>query len=98
MISESWEPEPEASFVRRLGISPQTPGSGRGGEDKATGGINECPDIWELSNGDVAMIGRDLTEVYRARLPDGVRIGPAERLVILPRGMIIAAKADIPDA
>ncbi|MFI1952986.1 hypothetical protein ACH437_14230 [Streptomyces xinghaiensis] len=29
-------------------------------------------------------------------LPDGVPIGPDERLVVIPRNMLIAAKPDIP--
>jgi hypothetical protein len=51
-----------------------------------------------LDNGDVAVIGADLTASYEARLPDGVSIDPGERLVVIPRATIHAAKADIPDA
>ncbi|GLZ39020.1 hypothetical protein [Actinokineospora sp. NBRC 105648] len=98
MGQENWEPDPAAAFARRLGISPKDPGSGRAGGDTASGGDGGCPDIWLLDNGDVAVVGRDLTEVYRSRLPFGVSVGPAERLVVLPRGMVVAAKADIPDA
>jgi hypothetical protein len=54
--------------------------------------------VWELDNGDVAIIGTDLTPSYEGRLPDGVSVDPGERLVIIPRATIIAAKADIPDA
>jgi hypothetical protein len=57
-----------------------------------------CPDIWELDNGDIAVIGRDLTQDYDNRLPIGVSIGPDERLVVIPGIMLRAAKADIPDA
>ncbi|MBT8223914.1 MAG: hypothetical protein KJO75_00220 [Dactylosporangium sp.] len=57
-----------------------------------------CPDIWELSNGDVSVIGRDLTASYAGRLPEGVHIGADERLVVIPRTMLVAAKPDIPDA
>jgi hypothetical protein len=57
-----------------------------------------CPDIWELDNGDVAIIGRDLTASYSPRLPDGMSIASDERLVVIPRAMIIAAKKDIPNA
>jgi hypothetical protein len=64
----------------------------------ATGGRDGCPDIWQLDNGDVAVIGRDLTAAYRGRLPDSVTIAADERLVIIPGSMLIAAKADIPDA
>ena len=97
MAENIWQADPAAEFARRLGISPQTPGSGRGGDDKASGEDGGCPEIWELDNGDVAVIGRDLTASYEQRLPHGVTIRSDERLVIIPRGMIIAAKADIPD-
>jgi hypothetical protein len=78
-------------------MSPHEPGSG--GDDNAMGSVghSQCPDIWELSNGDIAVIGRDLTASYRSRLPAGVSIRPDERLVVLPRAMMIAAKADLPD-
>jgi hypothetical protein len=54
--------------------------------------------LWELDNGDLAVIGRDLTEAYADGLPEGVSVGPDERLVIVPRSLLITAKADIPDA
>ncbi|GAA4633129.1 hypothetical protein GCM10023196_069460 [Actinoallomurus vinaceus] len=85
-----WEADPEAALARRLGKSPLELGN--------TTGSPSCPDIWELSNGDVAVIGRDLTEVYETRLPEGVSVGGDERLVIIPRNVLIAAKKDIPDA
>jgi hypothetical protein len=95
MIAKLWEADPTASFARRLGVSPEEAG---GDGDKVTDEHGACPDIWELSNGDVAVIGRDLTASYRSRLPDGVSLRADERLVVIPRVMIIAAKADIPDA
>ncbi|MFI1090980.1 hypothetical protein [Streptomyces sp. NPDC020917] len=33
---------------------------------------DKCPDIWQLSNGDIAVIGRDLTAAYAKGLPEGV--------------------------
>jgi hypothetical protein len=84
-----WEADPEATFTRRLGKS-----SEELGDSKAKQG---CPDIWELSNGDVAVIGRDLTEAYTGRLPAGVTIVADERLVVIPHATIVAAKKDIPD-
>ncbi|WP_342769386.1 hypothetical protein [Sphaerisporangium album] len=57
-----------------------------------------CPDLWELDNGDIAVIGRDLTAEYSRRLPADVSIGHNEALVVLPRKMLIAAKEDIPNA
>lgn len=98
MSTQIWQPDPSANFSTRLGIAPQEPGSGRSPGETGSGGEGGCPDIWQLDNGDVAVIGRDLTRAYARRLPSGVSVGPDERLVVLPRGMMIAAKADIPDA
>ncbi|MDF5753641.1 hypothetical protein [Spongiactinospora sp. TRM90649] len=89
-MSEKWEADPSASFQRRIGKSSHELGQ--------TSGNSSCPDIWELDNGDVAVIGSDLTVSYEGRLPDGVSVDPGERLVIIPRATILAAKADIPDA
>jgi hypothetical protein len=55
------------------------------------------PRLITLDNGDVAVIGRDLTAAYRGRLPESVTIAADERLVIIPGSMLVAAKADIPD-
>ncbi|ADI07591.1 MULTISPECIES: hypothetical protein [Streptomyces] len=89
-MERAWEADPAASFERRLGKSAK--------ELNATGGRDGCPDIWQLDNGDIAVIGRDLTETYAARLPDDVKIAADERLVILPGAMLSSAKPDIPDA
>jgi hypothetical protein len=89
-MTRAWDADPSALFERRLGQSPQELG--------VTEDRNGCPDIWQLSNGDVAVIGRDLTDVYTAQLPDGVSIVPGERLVVIPGNMLSAAKPDIPDA
>ncbi|WP_455574235.1 hypothetical protein [Actinokineospora sp. 24-640] len=95
---ENWQPDPSATLARRLGISPKQPGSWRSGDSASATSKNGCPDIWELSNGDVAVIGRDLTELYRAQLPEDVTVGDDERLVVLPGAMLVAAKIDIPNA
>jgi hypothetical protein len=42
--------------------------------------------------------GRNHTSEYALRLPPDVHIGDDERLVIIPRNMLITAKPDIPDA
>ncbi|RAY11783.1 hypothetical protein DPM19_27755 [Actinomadura craniellae] len=89
-MERPWEADPSAAFKRRLGKTAAELGDSRTGDD--------CPEIWELDNGDVAMIGRDLTETYAGRLPAGVRIGHDERLVVLPGRMLRAAKPDIADA
>ncbi|MET9346016.1 hypothetical protein [Streptomyces termitum] len=85
-----WEADPSARFVERLGKSAAELGNSKDEDD--------CPDIWRLSNGDVAVIGRDLTDHYRSQLPDGVTLGADEKLVVLPGNMLSTAKADIPDA
>ncbi|MFD9815418.1 hypothetical protein [Streptomyces sp. NPDC059080] len=87
-MSRPWEADPGTDFKRRLGKSALELG--------ATNGGPECPDIWELKNGDIAVIGRDLTTSLGARLPDGVSISSDERLVVIPRSMLIAAKGAIP--
>lgn len=87
-LSRPWEADPDTGFKRRLGKSPQELGN--------TTGTPDCPDIWELENGDIAVIGRDLTESLGRNLPDGVSIGSDERLVVIPRNMLVAAKPDIP--
>ncbi|MFE2185018.1 hypothetical protein [Streptomyces sp. NPDC059455] len=89
-MARIWEADPSALFVRRLGKSAAELGNSDDEE--------KCPDMWQLDNGDIAVIGRDLTASYASRLPSGVSIGADERLVVIPGNMLCAAKADIPDA
>jgi hypothetical protein len=85
-----WEADMRSGFRRRLGKSMHELGG--------TMNTDGCPDIWELDNGDIAVIGREATAAYACRLPDGVTIRADERLLIIPRSLLIAAKPDIPDA
>lgn len=85
-----WRADPSASLQRRLGKSSHELGQ--------TAAESSCPDIWELDNGDVAIIGQDMTASYQARLPKGVSIDDGERLVVIPRATVVAAKPDIADA
>ncbi|MGP3987602.1 hypothetical protein [Streptomyces sp. 3N207] len=89
-MARTWEADPSALFLRRLGKSAAELGNSDEEE--------KCPDIWQLDNGDIAVIGRDLTDDYGSRLPNGVSLGSDERLVVIPGNMLSAAKADIPDA
>ncbi|MEU0525716.1 hypothetical protein [Streptomyces niveus] len=89
-MARVWEADPSALFLRRLGKSPQELG--------VTEDRDGCPDIWELDNGDIAVIGRDLTEVYGPSLPAEATIARDERLVVIPGSLLRAAKADIADA
>lgn len=84
-----WDADETALLLKRLGKSAHELG--------LTGGNASCPEIWELDNGDVAIIGTELTASYRDRLPSGVTIDPGEGLVVIPRKTIASAKADIPN-
>ncbi|WP_437060195.1 hypothetical protein [Streptomyces sp. enrichment culture] len=88
-MSRPWEADPTTTFKQRLGKSPQELGHTTDNPD--------CPDIWELKNGDIAVIGRDLTQPLGGKLPAGVSVGADERLVVIPRSMLVAAKRDIPN-
>jgi hypothetical protein len=89
-MSRPWEVDYSARFSRRLGKSAAELG--------VTKQAKTCPDIWELTNGDIAVIGRDVTEAFADHLPADVSVGPDERLVVIPRKMAAAAKRDLPDA
>nr|BFE28496.1 hypothetical protein GCM10010200_007470 [Actinomadura rugatobispora] len=90
LMPRPWEADHDAQFHRRLGRTAAELGDSRTTQD--------CPEIWQLDNGDIAVIGRDATTAYADRLPPGVRIGSDERLVIISGRMLSAAKPDIPDA
>lgn len=85
----AWSPDPSATLVGRVGASPVELGN--------TTGTTGCPDFWQLSNGDYAVVGRDLTENYSANLPAGLVISEGERLVVIPRNLITSAKGQLPD-
>lgn len=89
-MQRSWEADPSTEFSRRIGRSARALG--------ISSSSSSCPDIWELANGDFAVIGRDVTAAYKDRLPADVALAHDERLVVLPRAMVLAAKSDIPDA
>jgi hypothetical protein len=60
-------------------------------------GCRGCPDIWELANGDFAIIGADITAAAIANLPPTAGCAPDERVVRLPRSLLLNAKRHIPD-
>ncbi|KUM85123.1 hypothetical protein OIE43_10785 [Streptomyces pseudovenezuelae] len=76
-------------IVRRVGASPRERGS-------ATG--STCPDIFELSNGDFAVIGREATAELDSELPSDAARADYERIVVITRETLLRAKQDIPDA
>jgi len=77
-------------FKRRLGPNPHANG-------QQTPGLYGCPDILELENGDFAIVGADITSLAADKLPPGVNCGPDERIVKIPRRILVGAKPDIPD-
>lgn len=75
-------------FIRRIGPDPH-----KGGRE--TKSKNGCPDIWELENGDFAIIGITASNLKNV-LPPTAGCGDDESIVIIPRETLIRAKNDIP--
>ena len=73
-------------FRRRIGPAP------RAGACYATSG---CPDIFELADGDFAIIGSDITS-EAGKLPSDAGCAPHERIIRIPRSLLLQARADIP--
>ncbi|MCF0086015.1 hypothetical protein B0E37_01067 [Streptomyces sp. MH192] len=75
--------------MRRIGASPRERGS-------ATG--QSCPDIFELNDGNFAVIGTEATAQLDAELPPDASRADYERIVVITRDTLLRAKAQIPDA
>jgi hypothetical protein len=80
---------PLLKITRRLGSTPRE----RGSLDNGT-----CPDIFELTDGRFAVIGTDLTDELDPALPPDAARASYERIVVIDRETLLAAKADIPDS
>ena len=76
-------------FTKRLGPDPHANGA-------KSAGCSGCPDIFELDNGDFAIIGADITDAA-AKLPPSAGCAPDECIVRIPRKTLVLAKMDIPD-
>ena len=76
-------------FRRRIGPDPHANGA-------QTPSLQGCPDIFELSDGDFAIIGVDITGLA-SKLPPTAGCGPDERIVKIPRKTLVFAKQEIPD-
>ncbi len=77
-------------FKRRLGPDPHANGA-------VTSSLSGCPDILELDSGDFAVIGVDITSVTLNHLAFGASCGSDERIVQIPRSLLLRAKGDIPN-
>ncbi|WP_327718762.1 hypothetical protein OG381_27550 [Streptomyces sp. NBC_00490] len=75
-------------IVRRLGDSPRLRGSSSGAN---------CPDIFELSDGDFAVIGTEATAALASLLPADAALADDERIVVITRETLLRAKRDIPE-
>ncbi|MGI5410473.1 hypothetical protein ACQEV9_27285 [Streptomyces chartreusis] len=75
-------------ICRRLGIAPKF----RGSRSSET-----CPDIFELKDGNFAIIGTEATEALDPHLPPDAARAECERIVVISRDTLIRAKKDIPD-
>jgi hypothetical protein len=78
-------------FARRLGPDPHANGA-------KTYACDGCPDIFELLDGDFALIGTDITGISAGKLPPSASCGPDERIIRIPRKTLVLAKPDIPDS
>lgn len=82
---------PPIEFRRRIGPDPHENG-------RKTVALDNCPDVFELVSGDFAIIGIDITAEAKAKLPPTASCGPDERIVFVPRDLLVRAKGDIPDS
>ena len=60
--------------------------------------LEKCPNILEMADGSFAVIGEDITESALLTLPTGTGCGPGERVVSVPRSILINARPEIPSA
>jgi hypothetical protein len=77
-------------FAKRIGPDPHANGA-------QSVGCEGCPDIWELENGDFAIIGIDITNDAVRKLPPTAGCGLDERIVSVPRSLLVNAKRYIPE-
>ena len=59
---------------------------------------HHCPQFLEMENGDIAVVGTDITIEAADKLPPGPGVGPGERIVRVPRRIFVAAGAEIRSA
>jgi hypothetical protein len=76
------------AFIRRIGPDPHEGG-------RKSSSASGCPDLLELEGGDFAVIGVDITQHAAGALPPSAGCGPDERIVRIPRSLILGAQAEI---
>lgn len=75
-------------ITRRLGRAPRD----RGCHSNAT-----CPDLFELADGRIAVIGTRVDHTT-LNLPGDAGVAPHEAVVVIPRDVLVHAVHDLPDA
>ena len=76
---------------RRIGPHPHEGG-------QTTPNLNNCPDMFELENGDFAIIGAKKTDEIKPYLAAlEASCGDDEEIIIIPRSTLVRAKRDIPN-
>ncbi|GIF23780.1 hypothetical protein Ate02nite_65100 [Paractinoplanes tereljensis] len=78
---------PAASISRRVGLPP----SARGSATNCT-----CPDVFELQDGNFAVVGTDRTAELVGQLPEDAGVASYERIVVITRDTLLAAAKDLP--
>lgn len=78
------------NIVRRIGKHPHY----NNAETHSDPGF---PDIFELDDGNFAVIGREATASLIGKLPADAGCGGDERIVIVDRHVLINARLDIPE-
>ena len=61
----------------------------------ACSGGHSCPNILEMDSGDFAVIGSDITEGAVGFLPPNAGCSPTERIVRIPRQVLIEASRNV---
>ena len=87
----AWGNLPPVMILRRLGTSPSQRASAE------CVACNNCPDLFELADGDFAIIGFDVTDEVVPHLPSDAGCGAGERIVRIPRAVLVAAWESIPE-
>jgi hypothetical protein len=78
----------EMKVVRRLGATPRRLGN--------TTDVSGSPDILQLEDGAIAVIGVDITDQVEGLDRLQARCAPGERVVRVPRNTFAAARPELP--
>lgn len=74
-------------FKRRIGPIPNS--------TSGSSGANGCPDIWELENGDFAIIGFQASAEIISTLPESASIEGDEAMIVVPRAVVLGARKNL---